>query len=168
MADSKPISQLPDGSQLQSTDYIVASRNGQSVKVPADQLSFADLPTGAALDPTDDLVVNRGGQNYKVPIATVSFNSEIFNVSTTPYAAGFNQYLRVDASSGPIVINLPQVTTAEDLPVVVKKTDSSANIVTINAYAGDNIEGAASNTLSNKGDYLQILPVGDMTWDTFT
>jgi hypothetical protein len=54
----------------------------------------------------------------------------------------------VNATGGPVVINLPAITSGNDGWVLrIKRVDNSAHTVTVNANPADNIDGAASITL---------------------
>jgi hypothetical protein len=59
--------------------------------------------------------------------------------------------LMVNANSAPIVINLPIANSAQGYQVTVKKTDASANAVTITAATGELID--AANTLAVTTQY---------------
>jgi hypothetical protein len=68
-------------------------------------------------------------------------------------------FINCDCTGGNISITLPQIstlTTTSTFPLIIKKTDASANTVTINRAATDTIDGATSVTLSdqNAGYFL--------------
>jgi len=59
---------------------------------------------------------------------------DVFTIlsKTTAYTARFNDFVLADASSGAFIVTLPTVVNAnKGARIVVKKTDISANIVTI-------------------------------------
>jgi hypothetical protein len=56
----------------------------------------------------------------------------------------------VDASSGPITITLPLVSTVAGETFTVKKIDSSANAVTIDGSASETIDGETTKVLTNQ------------------
>jgi len=88
-----------------------------SVKAEEDGLTFSDVPPS-------------GGWTLK----HVSAN----------YTASTNEFVLADASSGEITITLPS--PAANIRVVVKKVDSSANKVVVNAGTA-NIDGNTTFTL---------------------
>ncbi len=61
--------------------------------------------------------------------------------------------IAVDASSGALTVTLPAAASATNgFEVTVKKTDSSANAVTIDGNAAETIDGATTLVLSNEND----------------
>jgi len=68
--------------------------------------------------------------------------------ATTAYIAKDRDFVLADASSGAFTVTLPPV--VEDVWINVKKTDSSANIVTISPSATGLIDGAATRTLTTQ------------------
>jgi len=69
-------------------------------------------------------------------------------------------YIFADASSGNISITL---TTIEGQELMIKKTDSSSNTVTIIPSSG-NIEGNSSLTLSSQYEYYRLYCDGTNWW----
>jgi len=69
-------------------------------------------------------------------------------------------YIFADASSGNISITL---TTIEGQELMIKKTDSSTNTVTITPSSG-NIEGSSSLTLSSQYEYYRLYCDGTNWW----
>ena len=78
----------------------------------------------------------------------------------------------VDCTSGNVVINLPQIsglTLSTPWAVGIRKSDSTANTVTINPYAGDEIDGSATAlTLDTQNQGYTLIPDTDTTPDTWT
>jgi hypothetical protein len=68
------------------------------------------------------------------------------------------------ASSAAFTVTLPAAATATGRIVFIKKTDSSINAVTIAAASGDNIEGKATQILTNQYDSLQLISNGSHIW----
>lgn len=69
----------------------------------------------------------------------------------------------VDASAGAITITLPEVTLAAR--VIVKKTDSSVNAITVATPGSETIDGLASLTLANKNEAYSLISDG-VNWYT--
>lgn len=69
-----------------------------------------------------------------------------FTAVTAAHAVIFGEWCNVNATSAAIAITLPPVAAYLD-PITVKKTDSSANAVTVTPASGT-IDGAASYILS--------------------
>jgi len=72
----------------------------------------------------------------------------------------------VNASSGNITITLPQVTSYRGKFLRIKKIDSSANTVTIDAYESELIDGEQTYVLENQFSAVTILSDGN-EWRVF-
>lgn len=70
--------------------------------------------------------------------------------ATTTYTASDREFVLADATSGAFTVTLPSVTDSADVWINVKKTDSSANIVTVSPGAIGFIDGAATQTLTTQ------------------
>lgn len=66
-------------------------------------------------------------------------------VKTSAYSAVSGDLVRADTSGGTFAVTLPA--TVVGSVIAIKKTDSSANVVTITPNGGDTIDGVASGTL---------------------
>lgn len=67
----------------------------------------------------------------------------------------------VDCTSGAVVINLPQISTLDlDLPfsLGIKKTDASANAITVNRASTDTIDGGTSKTINDQNSGATFIP----------
>lgn len=71
-----------------------------------------------------------------------------------------DEYILVDATAGAVTITLPAITTLPQSVKTIKKTDSSANAVTVATTGGDTIDGAATLTIANQYDAAKLLPNG--------
>ena len=92
--------------------------------------------------------------------------SAITNVDS-PYAPGvpaFEVLITVDASGGAVTVNLPTVANWSNKVIRIKKIDSSANAVTINANGTETIDGAASQSLAAQYDSINITSDGVNAW----
>jgi hypothetical protein len=67
----------------------------------------------------------------------------------------------VDASAGTVAMTLPAVTSDIDGKTITIKARDATNLITINANAADNIDGAASITLSITGQSWTLLACFD-------
>lgn len=68
------------------------------------------------------------------------------------------EYLLVDASAGDVTLTLPDI-TSDNLGqyYFIKRTDTSANVVTISPSGSDTIEGSSSYLLSNENDSVHLV-----------
>ena len=89
----------------------------------------------------------------------VSYNnwSHSFKQITADYDAGDEPYIFADATSGAITVSLPN--PVDEMILNVKKIDSSANAVTLDA-GSVNIDGATTYAISTQ--YVSIT----VYWDT--
>ena len=105
-----------------------------------------------------------GGGGGGLAAAAGFSDMPIVNLSATPYAAVKSSTLIVDATSEPIVINLTAVGPARQTRFEIKKTDSSANPVTITPAGGELIDGSASFALELQHESVIIRSDGADWW----
>lgn len=72
--------------------------------------------------------------------------------------------LLVDASGAPVTVNLPAASGADRKIYNVKKTDASANIVTVDADSAEEIDGATTQSVSTQYENLMIQSDGAAWW----
>lgn len=89
----------------------------------------------------------------------VPLTSKVANYSATTS----DGLILCDASGGGFAITLPAATTSGK-PLIIKKTDSSFNIITINRAGSDTIEGATSTTLNTQYESVCLYSDGGTTW----
>ncbi len=88
----------------------------------------------------------------------------------SPYAVqAIDDVLMVDATGGAVVVTTPSVLSLRkaylNRRLTVKKIDASANVVTVTAFAGDLIDGAATVALTSQYDSTTITnDLGDDLW----
>lgn len=76
---------------------------------------------------------------------------------TATYTATISDHtILCNATTGAITINLPAASGIAGREYVIKKTDSSANAITIDANASETIDGALTYTLSSQNKYVFI------------
>lgn len=76
------------------------------------------------------------------------------------YTASHNDLVLVDASGAGVTITLPTVSALmKGMQVGIKKTDSSANVVTVATPGSETIDGA--NTLSLTTQYESYILISD-------
>lgn len=76
---------------------------------------------------------------------------------TASYTAADETVILVDASGGPRTITLPQASTVTGRTYYIKKTDSSANVVTIDGYSSETIDDTITKSLSSQYACMQIV-----------
>lgn len=89
---------------------------------------------------------------------TSTENYEIVNVTTTPYTvlptSEYTIYL-VDCTTGNITMNFPSAVSNE-AQYSVKKTDSSANTITIDPFGSQTIDGSSTKVIRFQNTSLDI------------
>jgi hypothetical protein len=87
-------------------------------------------------------------------------------VSSTISVKSTHVYIGANAGSGALVFTLHSSSQSNRQPLLIKKTDVSANSVTINALAGEAIDGSTGTLILNgQGSYAYLYPDGT-GWQT--
>lgn len=168
-------------SAITNMDYVanmeVQSQSG-SVRVELDiagnEVAGVNKPpvhsssTGIAQDATDSAYVfgTHAGVSYDHDYwddgTTVSLTPRgMVKIDDTdsPYTVPYGKTLILaDATNGAITVVLPQA--ANGLTVTVKKTDASANAVTVDGDAAETIDGAATQAIATQYALLKMVPEG--------
>lgn len=122
----------------------------------AGQISLGDAKDFALDERTKWLLVKRTGADWEEvarnqPRGHLSRSAV---VSSTPYNAALSDRgiaLLVNASGAPITVNLPAVAVArEGFIISIKKTDATANAVTIDGSGAETIDGTTTFVLSTQ------------------
>lgn len=93
--------------------------------------------------------------NWTPSVKTATFSVTIPTAGSTTTGSAKVLYL-CNATSGAIVPALPAVATASGLTVAFKKSDSSANSITITGNSTDNIDGANTYVLSTQYNFVML------------
>jgi hypothetical protein len=80
----------------------------------------------------------------------------VVSVAEATTLDGDDDIVLVDASGGAVTITLPAASGAQHKVYTIKKTDSSANAVTIDGDATETIDGSETQTLSGQYDALTM------------
>ena len=101
------------------------------------------------------------------PTSALNNDPNLYRAVTTAYTltTGNDHTLDCNATGGAFAVTLP---AANSVPAgweyVVKKTDSSANAVTLTAAGTDKIDGAATFALSAQYKYARVVCDGSANW----
>lgn len=125
-------------------------------------MAFDWLPNSA---PHEDEDVNWVTKGWFDKIYRWLVGESYVEISQTA-AVTLSDYLvyPIDATSGNLVITLPPAQDYDHKKYIVKKTDSSANTVTITAAGSDLIDGAATKVLTTRYESVEIISDGVSNW----
>lgn len=69
-----------------------------------------------------------------------------------------------DATAGAFTVILPAAAAAAGQILIIKKTDGSANVLTISRSGTDMIDGSSTYALTNQYGYVQLISDGTGNW----
>ena len=101
--------------------------------------------------------------NFIPVVKTIDFNVAAPTAQSSTIGDAKNLFL-CNATSGVWTASLPDAGTAGNFTVAFKKTDATANAVTILAASGDSIDGASSWPLSAQNDFVVISSDAVSSW----
>lgn len=129
---------------------------------PVFRSPYAPAP---AADPYDS------GQEYlerqKLQRAIPTPFAQTINANVTLTGQQDSGWVLVDASAGAVTVTLPLARNAPAMTVLVKKTDSSANAVTITRVGADTIDGATSVVVNAQWAAVVLRSDGGTAWALF-
>jgi len=97
-----------------------------------------------------------------------ALTAKYVSTATTPYTLGGTDFfLAVDASGGAKVVNLPTANGLNGRIYIIKKTDNSANTVTVTPNGAETIEGLANFVLDAQYETLALIARGASGWYIF-
>ena len=99
-----------------------------------------------------------GSVTAQVDKITTSTSTPVTLTTSSNYA------LYISDAGGSAVVNLPVASSSSEKRYLIKKTNSSANTVTITPNGADTIEGAATLVLSTQYSYYEIQSDGTASW----
>lgn len=129
---------------------------GSDVQNKLGAVSVASLTTGAL---TNTGTNASSGSSANTPVA-VAF-------AASPYTAAAGVTFLCNATAGAIVFNLPAASALSGRNIRIKKTDVSANTVTVTRAGSDTIDGANTVVLKGQYDYVVLSSDGSAAWNIF-
>ena len=85
-------------------------------------------------------------------------------IATTSTALITDDLILVNASAGTVTVNLPAASTVPGKVYVIKKIDSSVNIMTIDPNGSETIDGLATMVIAIQYEALKIVSDGSVWW----
>lgn len=140
---------------------------GGSGSVATDTLwdAAGDLAVGSGADTAAKLTKGSNGTVLTVTAGTVGWGAagaaRTVVTKTTTYTAVTGDIVLASASGGAWALTLPAVTAGAT--VTVKKTDSSANAVTVTPASGT-IDGASTLVINAQYDSFDVVADGTNWW----
>jgi hypothetical protein len=96
---------------------------------------------------------------------TITANPVIKTFADSPYTVGATDtFIKVNATGGACVVNLPSAAANTGRVIHIKKSDSSANTVTAQSAGADTVQGTAAPTLAAQYNSLTIWSDGGPVW----
>lgn len=125
-------------------------------------IGLEDLNTGTGTFSRSSSV---GGSITLTKISLASLGASVFvTVTTTPVTATLNSVMLVNATGGNRTINLPTAVGNLGAQLIVKKTDSSVNTVTITPNGAEKIDEGTSFLLSLQNEVVTLKSDGVQWW----
>jgi len=117
--------------------------------------------------PSLQLQVLWSGLRRDVDIATAAASAN--RVSTRAITASGSALagdflILADATAGAVTVTLPPVASSLGALIVVKKTDASANAVTVDGSGAETIDGATTQALAAQYDAVTVVCDGIAWW----
>lgn len=102
-----------------------------------------------------------GSATYTTPVLTTptanGFKVAVTGSKTSTYTAAVTDYfIPCSSSGGAFTVNLPAASGNTGLTFLIKKTDSSFNLVTIDGNASETIDGSTTTALSTQNESILI------------
>jgi hypothetical protein len=123
-------------------------------KAPTNEGSGNITYSGYGIIEVNDSVVYNGNATATPPPAG---SISVVTNPASPYDTTDQEVVLVDATSGNKIVNLPPVATSDGYKVVVKKTDASANTVTIEPDGAETIEGEDNAVITQENVSLTLI-----------
>lgn len=111
---------------------------------------------------TSDSTFTHDSANDLTSVSGLSVN--LVTKNTDYVATRADQFIAVDASGAPRTITLPTAATQKGLLIYVKKTDSSANTVTVTRSSSDTIDGDTTAVLNSQYTTVGFVSDGISQW----
>ncbi len=124
--------------------------------------TFEDPETGDDIDGEE--LMRDGLERLALDLFGHKTHNLLTLTSTTTLSEDVNTTVLADASGGLMTITLPSVADMVGKTVVVKKTDSSGNTVTVSSTS--NIDGNASYSLTAQNQVVKVISDGSTYWIT--
>lgn len=151
-----PLSEAGEG-------FVLSVRNNGTgiVTLDPDSAELVNGKSSFTLLPGQSCIVISGSSGW-FTIGSSSMSGVLAKAASyTVEQVDRSKLIAADATAGAMTINLPAAATAGDgFEITVKKTDNSANAVTIDPNGAELVEGAANLALPAQNDVVRLISNG--------
>lgn len=156
-ADAKHVHAMPRHDQLLAptgavawgSQKITGLANGSSA---SDAAAFGQLPSIAGL-------AALSGATFTGPVTVTSLTTETTSVTSNYSAGSGDSVILADATSAAFTVTLPTAAGVAGLAYTIKKTDSSANVVSVVCTGAQTIDGTAAYALTARA-WVEVVSDG--------
>lgn len=111
------------------------------------------------------MTVRSPGMSATPAFSSIRLNTRAVTANTT--ATSNDSTIRGNATAGAITVALPAAASVLGLLLIVKKTDASANVVTVDPAGSETVDGALTVGLSSQYQSVEIQSNGT-SWDVLS
>jgi len=109
------------------------------------------------------LTKTQGDKNFTDLADSVNIaRMETVTINTVSYTASSPRTILSDATAAPITVLLPAAASNVDVVYIIKKIDSTANTVTIDANLSETIDGATTKVLTSQWEVVKMISDGSV------
>lgn len=105
------------------------------------------------------------GYNSAGVWSKLSVEKPVRSLTSTTTLLVQDEFVKVDASMGTVTLSLPAAASMTGRELIIKKTDSSANAVTLDPNSTETIDGALTRAVSVQNELVRITSDG-ANWQT--
>ena len=126
-------------------------------------MGFGNSAFLAARVQIDDVTIklNTDGKIFVASVPPIANETAV----TTTYSVGTSdEIILANATSAAFTVTLPAANAQAGRKVLIIKTDSSANAVTVSRAGSDTIEGSTTKSLASQYNKIGLISDGTSTW----
>jgi len=154
--DSGQLQFTNDGTNWTAIPSSLGWTLGASKVFPTTAGNKVHIRTSAG-DTTGTALLNVYGTSYfngnatfagSVSATNLTLTGIVTTTSVSYSVTAIDAFIKANATSNAITVNLPAVSTSTGREITIKKIDSSANIVTLDANGSETIDGSTTKTIT--------------------
>lgn len=137
---------------IDGTTSITLSTVGTGLIFTARAANWISLPFGTIADNSISTAKIIDGNVTRAKIASGVAGKFSIQTKTTTYTAVMGEYVSCNATGGAFTVTLPTAVGFDGEMIKIKKTDSSANAITVATTSAQTIDGASTFTIRSQYD----------------